>query len=303
MQQAFARHYQPETTLFRSRTGYGYHHPFLCISNNSIVPNPEHLQQDWVNLITYRLSPFYSRYDASNSNSLIAATNESGNPRTNDISTSQRNHVFTFIRLLSTAYHTGTTSPSPPRDINPPRHLDEIQRTALRDAYRDNRIVLEQQINSTCDALLSLYNAQTNSNLAFRSNESGALASNLEYGHFARLANDTCKKLSGSFGGVCFSWPVKTGPPTRPKNHTKIFYHQFKTFRNIIYFDASEVRMTRLCHRVQEAHWAFHRHYVDDIHGVEEFHNLIVNGNEEDEFITYAEYRPQQSDQDDDQSD
>jgi hypothetical protein len=104
----------------------------------------------------------------------------------------------------------------------PPRHFTDTQSTKFANAYCANKIILTQQLNTTCDALLAFYYAQTGSNLTF--NNDGA-TSNLAYSSFAHMANKRRAKLTGSLGGVCFSWDVDIGDANRPKNHTKTFFH------------------------------------------------------------------------------
>jgi hypothetical protein len=179
-----SKHYPEGTILYRSQVGYGYQHRFLCYDDDEtgILPSADLLQRDWENLINILLLPHNPAYDASNPNSLVAATNESGAPRINDITNSQKSHVFIWIRLVSTAFHTGTIAPSPYRNVTAPRNFNDEQRAALTATYASNLITLTQQINSTCDALLQLYNAQSTMNLSF--NNEGS-PSNMPYSSFA----------------------------------------------------------------------------------------------------------------------
>lgn len=190
-------------------------------------------------------------------------------------------------------FHMGATYPSPTHKINPPRHFTDDQRTKFANAYRANKIILTQQLNTTCDALLALYNVQTGSNLTFNNN--GATP-NLAYSSFAHMANKTQAKLTGSLGGLCFSWDVEFGDANliaRRIIYQNVFPPQFKTFRNILHHCfPSEVLLAGLCHQVQSSssQWQLHHHYCDNIHGVQNFHNLLMATRRTDLWLMQSTY-------------
>lgn len=293
----------PRTThhVVRSRIGFGYDHPFLCRDDNGdIIPNPELIEHDWHNVLNIIFEPLDEDY-TSNPNSLVSAINESHRNANahlqNQVTLCQRNFIFFWIRQLVTAFHTGTTAPGAFREVRPRgfNRRSPEQQAQFIDQYARNLVLLQEQMNHSAEALLNMYNHHNGTRFTWE---------NQSYKQFARTANDLRRFFCNPSCGICLSWPVKIGPPNRPRNDTKIFYTQYKMLENILYLP-KPVRMTSLAWELNAEMFnhSIAGQYLDSFPGVQGFYERILAGDEEDAFMTYHEWNPTAAEEEEEDED